>query len=90
MVGLTDLREEITVYRTLSGESRNADSESIEDWKNYYRMKLKVMNCVIYANETRLLFKLQCSKALMFQENICIGRTKSKQWITVLLACNCR
>jgi hypothetical protein len=58
-VGLTDLRGDNTVYRTLSGESTSVDSESVEDWKNYYCMKLKVMNCVIYANETHLLFKLQ-------------------------------
>jgi hypothetical protein len=42
MIGLTDLKGDNTVYRKLSGENMSVDSENVEDWKNYYHMKLKV------------------------------------------------
>jgi hypothetical protein len=40
------------------------------------------------AEEIGLFFSLQPSKTLTFYEEFCQGGTKSKQWVTVLLACN--
>jgi hypothetical protein len=91
MVGLADLRGDNTAYRNQSDESRNIDSETVEDWKNYQLLQeIKGYDfCDINnADETCLFFSLQPSKTLIFLGHFCCGGTKSKQWVTVLLTCN--
>jgi hypothetical protein len=83
-------RHNIT-YKVLSGESKSVDQKTVEQWKNEILLqKIRGYDlCDIYnADETGLFFNLQPSHTLDFRGNPCHGGTKSKQRVTVLLACN--
>jgi hypothetical protein len=73
-------------YRNLLGESMSVDSETVEDWNNY--QLLQDICDINDADETGLFFCLQPSKPLTFRGHFCHGGTSSKQWVTVLMACN--
>jgi hypothetical protein len=80
------LRGDNIDYRTLSGESRIIDPETVEDWKNYWL--LQEILCDAYsADATGLFFSLQPSKTFTLQGDFCHGGIKSKQLFT-LLTCN--
>jgi hypothetical protein len=56
-----------TVYRTLSGESRSVDPETVEDWRNSHYCKEQKNLCDIHnADETLLFFIPQLSKNFTF------------------------
>lgn len=79
------------VYGTAADESKTADPETLDDWK--YDQQLQKINeydmCGIYnADKTGLFFNQQPSNSLTFCGNPCHGGMKSKQLVTVLLACS--
>jgi hypothetical protein len=84
-------RRHNTVYRILSGKSRSVDPETVEGSKNYQLLQENEGYdlCDIHnANETGIFFSLQPRKIFTFQGDFCHDGTKSREHVTVLLACN--
>jgi hypothetical protein len=79
------------VYKTVSGECKNVDSSTVEEWRKEQLFKIfegyKPTN-IYNADETGLFFRLLPRKTLSLKGDPCNGGKNSKERIMVLLACN--
>lgn len=70
VVESTHFKRQNTIYRTVAGDRRSADSESADDCKyDWMLQKIKKYDRCDEVDETGLLFNLQQCKCLTFHGN---------------------
>lgn len=77
-------------FRTISGEVRSVDLNTVEDWKSRLRSIIEHYDPenIFNADETGLFFKLLPDRSLSLDRNDCRGGKKSKDRYTVMLCAN--
>lgn len=77
-------------FRTISGESRSVDSNTVDDWKARLHSIIEHYDPenVFNVDETGLFFKLLPDRSLSLDRNDCRGGKKSKDRYTVMLCAN--
>lgn len=79
------------VFRILSGESKDVNSETCATWQNGALQEYlnAYSPCDIFnADETALFYKLLPSKTLTYKGDSCAGGKRSKERVTVMVAAN--
>ena len=79
------------VYKTMSGEKKNLDPETVKKWKTEILPELikeYSLSDIFIADETGLFYKFQPDNTLCYQKEKCHGGMKRKLCNTVLLAAN--
>jgi hypothetical protein len=79
------------MYKTVSGECKNVDSSTEEEWRKEQLLKIfdvYELKNIYNADESGLFFRLPPNKTLSLKGDPCNGGKNSKERITVLLACN--
>lgn len=80
VVESTHFKRQNTIYRTVAGDSRSADSESADDCKyDWLLQKIKKYDRCDDVDETGLFFNLQHCKCLTFHGDSHHGKENSKE-----------
>ena len=77
-------------YKTICGESKSVDMETVEHWRQGLSGKLDgyALKDIFNADETGLFFNMLPGKTMCFRGEDCSGGKLSKQRLTVLLITN--